>query len=260
MLRKFAIPLILVCLAAWCAFSIGCGGSSSSSIKNCTATYDVVGDWNITLNGTAGDGGVINTSGLALFFDSFGDVLAFPSLTGACSFSGTATLYASTLGGGGSGTTSVTGNVNSAVSISGTYSTSSGSAQFSVGPLTPLTGSVSALSQSMLAEIRSDPNADIWQLSVAPSGTQAGMTFSGPNTSNTCTITGTFTQEGTSTANLNVFDVSITFSGTGCPNSGTLTGLGFESSSDYFSMNGNAAGTYLYAISSSTATVLEIFP
>jgi hypothetical protein len=73
-------------------------------------------------------------------------------------------------------------------------------------------------------------------------------------------VSGTFNQEGGDLSTLNVFDTSITFSGSGCPATGTLTGVGFESSSDYFSMNGKAQGTYFYAASSSSAAVFEIFP
>jgi hypothetical protein len=85
-----------------------------------------------------------------------------------------------------------------------------------------------------------------------------GFTGAGPlSGGGTCDINGTFNQEGGNAANLNVFDVSITF-GAGCPFS-NVTGLGFESSSDYFTMNGSASGTYLYAVPSGSASVLEIF-
>ena len=85
------------------------------------------------------------------------------------------------------------------------------------------------------------------------------MSFSGTGLSGatTCDINGTFSQEGGNVANLNVFDVSITF-GAGCPFS-NVSGVGFESNSDYFDMNSNAAGNYLYAVSSGSALVLEIF-
>jgi hypothetical protein len=83
----------------------------------------------------------------------------------------------------------------------------------------------------------------------------SGTALLGPGT--TCTMSGTFTQEGGNVANMNVFDTSITF-GAGCPFS-NFTGIGLESKSDYFSQNGSAPGTYLYAASSSSAMVLEIF-
>jgi len=68
-----------------------------------------------------------------------------------------------------------------------------------------------------------------------------------------CNVSGTFNQE-----TGNVFDVSLTLSGDSCSVS-SITGLGFESSSDYLNVNGGAAGTYLYAVSSSSDLVLEVF-
>jgi hypothetical protein len=71
-----------------------------------------------------------------------------------------------------------------------------------------------------------------------------------------CEANGTFTEVGTN----NVFDVSITLMPT-CPITGTFTGIGFESSADYFGLNGGNADTYLYAdILDGTSTfVIEFF-
>jgi hypothetical protein len=46
-----------------------------------------------------------------------------------------------------------------------------------------------------------------------------------------------------------------------CPITGTFTGIGFESSADYFGLNGGHADTYLYAdILDGTSTfVVEFF-
>ncbi len=260
MLRKSIFLLALLCLAAWFALTVGCGSSSAPKTKACTGTFNVVGNWNLTLNGAAGEAGVIDTTGLTLFFDSFGDVVSFPGITGACSFTGNATIYATGLGGGGTGTATVTGNVNSDTSISGTATATTGSTPFTAAPpASPLITPVAAVSGSMLGEIQGDPGADIWQFAVTATDTGAGMTFSGPNVGSTCTLSGSLTQEGTTSQNLNVFSSSMTFTGTGCPFSGTLTGLGLESTSDYFGMNGGTAGTYLYAMASSAPVVLEIF-
>jgi hypothetical protein len=117
-----------------------------------------------------------------------------------------------------------------------------------------LSGSVTALSGSLIAEIEGAANPAIWTLNFSPAGAGASMSLSGSD-NQSCNVTGTFTQEGSS----NVFDVSMTFTGSGCP-AGTLSGLGFESNSDYFQMNGGAAGVYLYAASSKSASVFEIFP
>ena len=67
-----------------------------------------------------------------------------------------------------------------------------------------------------------------FNLTFTPTGSGQSMSFTGSNTFG-CDISGTFTQEGTN----NVFDVSMTIAGTvDCPITGSMTGLGFESSSD----------------------------
>jgi len=253
MFRKLVLSLLLLFFLAICAMSINCGSSSNSTITSCTGgPYDVVGDWNLTLNSSAGEAGVINTAGSALFFDSAGDVVVGPTITGSCSFSGTMTIYV--IGGVGSGGASTTGNVNSATSITGTVNPSSGSIAFSAAPISPLSGAPAALSGSeYLGVIEADPGANIWELTFTPTGTGQSMTVSGTNTADTCTVSGTLTQEGSN----NVFDTAIAFSGSGC-SFANIDGLALESNSDYF--EGGGAGTYLYAISSSSAAVLEVSP
>jgi hypothetical protein len=100
---------------------------------------------------------------------------------------------------------------------------------------------------------------NFWQMTFTATGNGASMSFSGSSTDG-CNISGTLSQEGGNLSTLNVFDVSITYTGTNCPAAGTVTGLGFESSSDYFSVTGGVAGTYLYAASSTSASVFEIYP
>jgi hypothetical protein len=111
----------------------------------------------------------------------------------------------------------------------------------------------------MLAETAGSTTGAIWQLSftLGPSG--SSMAFSGSD-GMSCDVSGTFDQEGGNLSTLNVFDVTMTFSGT-CPDTGTgvVSSLGFESSSDYFDFNGGAPGTYLYSASSTSALVFEIF-
>jgi hypothetical protein len=256
MLRNVVLSLSLLCLLAICAMTINCGGSSNSNTTTgCTGgPFNVVGDWNLTFNGAAGSAGVINTAGLALFFDSLGDVVALPSITGSCSFSGTATLYGSLLGADQTITGSATGNVNSATSITATATSSSGNITLSAAPISPLSGAPTALTVPQLGVIQSDPDANIWELTFTPTGTGQSMTVSGTNIADTCTVTGTLTQEGSN----NVFDSAIAFSGSGCPFP-SINGLALESNSDYFDVNGGAAGTYLYAISSTSPAVLEVF-
>jgi hypothetical protein len=270
MLRNLVLSLSLLCLLAICAMTINCGSSSSSNsggVQNCSGgPFNVVGDWNITLSGGGGSvsgPGVINTAGLAVFFQTTntvpapGDTAVFPAITGASCFSGTATAYGTPLSGGGSMTDTVTGNVNSATSITGTLSNGS---SFIMASGSPLTGSVLPLSGSYLGEIEGALTPAIWQLTFTPTGAGSSMSFSGSDGAS-CDVSGTFGQEGGNVSNINVFDSSMTFSGT-CPDTGTgtVTGLGSESGTDYFLINGGMAETYLYSASSTSALVFEIFP
>lgn len=261
MLRSFVLLSSLVFLAILSAGIISCSSSSGGATACTGGPYNVVGDWTLSSGGASGPG-VINSSGLAVFFETSatvptpGNTVVMPTISGACSFSGTATSYNTPLSGGGTTTTTATGNVTSDTSISGTVS--NGTA-FTLTPNSALSGSPTALSGSMLGEIEGWTGTNLWQLSFSPAGTGKGMSFSGSDSSQGCTVSGTFSQEGGGSSTLNVFDVSITYFGTGCPTTGTVTGLGFESNTDYFDMNASAPGTYLYAASSSSASVFEIF-
>jgi len=257
MLRNVLLSLSLLLVLAICAMTVNCGGSSNSNTTTaCTGgPYDVVGDWNLTFNGASGSAGVINTAGSALFFDSFGDVVVLPTVTGSCSFTGTSTLYESLPGGGETVAGPTTGNVTSDTSITGTATSSSGTITLSAAPISPFSGAPTALTGSQyLGVIEGDPDANIFELTFTPTGTGQGMTVSGTNVGDTCTVTGTLTQEGSN----NVFDSVIAFSGSGCFFS-SINGLALESNSDYFTADGGAAGTYLYAISSSSPAVMEVY-
>lgn len=270
MSRGLALCLSLLCLVLVGVMAISCGSSSNTfHTTNCSVVYNVVGDWTLSVSGTGGalsGPGVINSSGLAAFFQTTttapapGDTVVMPSITGTCSFSGTATAYATPGSGGGAVTDTVQGTVSSDVSISGTLSNGN---MFSLTPNSPLSGAVTALSGSgWLGAEEGATVPIIWQLALTPTGAGSSMSFAGTGQiidGSTCHMTGTFNQEGGDVSTLNVFDVSITSLDAGCPIGGTLTGLGFESSQDYFSLNGNATGTYLYAMSSSSDFVFEIF-
>jgi len=265
-MRKFALLLSFACLVLVCALITSCGSGNSGGGENCSGpAVDVVGDWTLDTSGNGGSAsgpGIINGSGLAVFFQTTpaddpndGTTVVMPSITGASKcISGTATAYATPANGGSSASQTVQGTINSSTSISGSLSNGN---NFSLTSSSPLTGSVTALSGTgWLSEEEGAIQPIIWDITLTPTGNNNSMSFTG--TSATCNINGTFNQEGSSTANLNVFDVTVT-SVEGCPFD-NFTGIGFESSSDYFGMNGGAAGTYLYAASAvNGATVLEIF-
>jgi hypothetical protein len=263
-LHKSLWMLAVALLVFIATLSIGCGSSNPTTV--CTGPYNVVGPWQITVNtssATVKGYGAIDSAGLALFFDntqpgSAGDTLQMPTLTGACSFSGNVTEY-SEPGGPRSGvvlTDAVEGNVTSSTAISGTL-TGSPTGTVSLTSFSPLPGAVAAVSGAKTGAVQGTFNSQpvLLALTFTPSGTNNGMTFTTTNLAG-CEANGTFTQQGTS----NVFDVSITLMPT-CPITGTFTGIGFESSSDYFNLNGGSADTYLYAniLDSSNTFVMEIF-
>lgn len=277
MLNKFVQCICFASLVLLGVATISCGGSSASSARKIPCTggpYNVVGVWGLEVNGSQGYlPGVINSAGLAIFFeDTLGDPksgseVVMPSITGACSFSENLTYYVTraVLGGGEIYSDPVQGTVQSDPAIDGTISETGGSESFVAlplsGPIAP-----TALNSSMTAVDVSSPVACLTpgclQVQVVASGTgnSANMTLSGTDGSN-CDVTGTFKQEGSNAANLNVFDVSFTFTGTSCQVTGTITGLGFESTADYFGYTPfPPTGTFLYVMSSNSADVFEIYP
>jgi hypothetical protein len=265
MLSRVALWLCLVCLAFVGALAISC--SSSGSAKPCTGgPYNVVGDWHLTVTDTDGIPltmyGAIDSAGLALFFDNSmgdsGDTSELPSMTGTCAFSGNVTAYAEPGGpeSGSSSTEAAQGNVTSSSAFEGTFS-GAVAGTFSAVSFTPLAGAVAAVSGSKTGAVPGSFNGTPILLSTTftPAGSDNSMSFATTNLAG-CEANGTFTEVGTN----NVFDVSITLMPT-CPITGTFTGIGFESSADYFGLNGGHADTYLYAdILDGTSTfVIEFF-
>ena len=264
---RIALLISFASLVLIGAMTVGCGNSSLGGKTACTGgPYDVVGDWSITFNNNNVpqiSPGVINSAGLAVFFDNGGNEIVMPSITGTCSFSGNLTIYIGLVNFGGTKSFPAQGTVGPGPipAISGTFGTNTGSGSFNFVPfasLSALSGPPTALNSNMTLLDASSPVANWLQIRVMPSGigNSANMTLSGTDGLN-CNVTGTFTQEGSNGANLNVFDTSITFTGTGCPTTGTLTGVGFESDVDYIGFD-NEPGPYLWAVSSSSADVIEI--
>jgi hypothetical protein len=274
MLRKVILLLSLASLALIAAVTISCGNSSSTNSTACSGgPYDVVGNWQVNLTSSGGSDtfyGAIDSAGLALAFDnnsaqlSTGDTLQLPTLTGACSFSGTATAYAEPTGVARSPLAlTAQGNVASATSFTASYS-GPATGSFTAASFKPLTGSVTALSGTLTGEAEGAPNGKpvLYPFTFTPTavGTNSNMNFTTSLAlSPTCTVSGTFTQVTTA----NVFDVSITFAGTTCALTGTFTGLGFESSTDYFGFTTGTASTgpFLYAdiLASSNTFVMEFW-
>jgi len=268
MFSRFALLISFASLVLVGAMTISCGSSSSATKPTCTGgPYYVAGDWSINLTVSRRypvQAGVISPAGLALFFDSAGDEIAIPGITGACSFSDNLTLYIGQVNFGGTYSYPVQGNVQPGPAITGTISEPEGPQSFVSVPLSPFTPT--ALNSNMAAVDLSSAVACLRPgcvlVQVVPSGTgnSADMTLSGTDGLN-CYVSGTFAQEGSNAANLNAFDVSLTFTGTGCQVTGTINGLGFESPADYFGFTPYPpSGTFLYAMSANSANVFEFYP
>lgn len=274
MLRKFAWFLTLATLALIGALALSCG--SSSSPKPCTGTYNVVGDWQLTVTNTSSLGslteyGAIDSAGLALFFDNTlpsasGDSAELPTVSGSCSFSGNVSAYPEPgPNAGPTVTDAAQGTITSSTAMSGSFTGTGNnpSGTFTGAAFTPLTGSVTALSGSKTGAVQGAINGQpvVLPLIFTQSGANNSMAFTtNAALSPDCSVNGAFTEVGTN----NVFDVSITFTstgGAGCAMTGTFTGLGFESSSDYFDLNNKSAETYLYAdiLATTNTFVMEIY-
>jgi hypothetical protein len=261
MLRKIAWLLSVACLVLIAAMTFSCGSSSITVNPSCTGgPYSVVGNWQMTVTPTgvnpATGYGAVDSAGLALFFDTSsstgsGETLELPALSGVCYFSGNIVSYPAPSSTATTITDSLQGNVASG-KITGIFSGVSAGTVSAV-PFSPLSGAPIALSGARTGGI--EGLTDTLSLTFSPT-TRAGMSFTGTDTSN-CTISGTFTQVGSS----NVFDVSYTVAGASPCVAATSTGIGFESNTDYFNLNNSAAGTYLYAdiLESTGAFVLEVF-
>jgi hypothetical protein len=263
MYRNLFLVSCLIGLTLVGTILIGCGSASKSSMGGgCTGgPYNVVGDWVITVTGAGGSAsgpGVIDASGLAVFFQTTtttpaaGDTVVLPAIAGTCSFSGNTTAYGTPASGGGSATDTVSGSVNSASAITGTISNGN---TFSVAPNSPLSGAVTIPSGSMYAAVQGATTLELFQLGV--SGSSSSIILNGTNNLG-CNVSGTLTQAGAN----NVFDASLTFTGAACPATTSVSGVGFESNNDYFGLSGNpqVTGTYLYVVSSNSAFVFEIYP
>jgi hypothetical protein len=244
MARKLALLLSFAFLVLLGAITISCSSSSGSGGN--TGPFNVVGNWVANFSASVGATelgyGAIDSSGLGAFFDTSGNIVQLPTITGAKSFSGNLTAYAvnGTFFPGGAVMVSDAsqGTVNSATSITGTF-TGSPSGNFTAAPFSPLSGSAAPPSGTMQGKITGF--ADTLQFTFTSGGAFTGADFAGPGS--TCNLIGTLTQQGTS----NVFDVTYNSASGDCFLNGQ-TGIAFESATDYFNVNGGADSTYFYMI------------
>lgn len=181
---------------------------------------------------------------MAVLFYGPANIVQLPTVTGGSSFSGNLTAHAvnPTLFSNGSAVATETaqGSVNSATSIRGSFTGNGTPAgTFSAVPYAPLSASVVPVSGTLNGKIIGF--ADALQLTFSSNGRFTGGDF-GPGGS-VCNVNGTLTQEGTH----NVFDVTYSNTSGSCMPD-IDTGIAFESTTDYFNLNGAKDAVYLYGI------------
>ena len=248
------LVLLAAALLVGCNGSNSSSGSTSSSTGNDPVTFLIQGTWNGSYSISGGPANVAVTSviaqsGYGFFYDSSGYVYVLPTLNGGPFMSGTLTAYAP------AGTTftngqtteqfTVTGTVSN-MNISGSFTGNGETGSFTLTRYTPFSGTPSIVAGQWQGYY-AGTNAAAVDITMNANGSFSGSDANG------CTITGTLTQIQSS----NLFQVSADSSGAGC--AGQLSGLAFESSSDYFNLFGGAAGTYYYvgASNASDAFVAE---
>jgi hypothetical protein len=256
MARRLVLLLCLASLSLVGEITLSCGSSSGSGGGN-KGPYNVAGNWQTSFSpafgATTTSYGAITSSGLGAMFDTSGNIVQLPTITGANAFSGNLTAYAvnGTFFTGGTVilTNPAQGNVNSATSIAGSFA-GSPSGTFSAASFSPLSGSVVPVSGTLNGKITGFATTVL--LTLASDGSFTGGEFSGPGS--TCNVQGTLTQEGTR----NLFDVTYNTVSGNCL-ADTQTGIAFESKTDYFNVNGGADSVYLYVILL-TSTLPQVRP
>lgn len=235
----------LVSLAILLSILNACGSSSSDG--GSSATADVQGEWDgsYTITGVPGSTAVtavIKQGGFGFFYDANGVVYVLPTLNGNTTLTGTITAFAPL------GYIFTDGHTQDQFNVSGTASDGSINGNFNGN------GETGSFALSRFAPFSGTPSviAGSWQGFYVGSGEaavditmNADGTFSG-NDGNGCNITGAASLIG-SGSNL----ISVTVHSTGASSTpgiscaGTLTGLGYESSTDA-GIFGGAPGTYYY--------------
>jgi hypothetical protein len=234
------IAFLVTVLLAGCGGGGGSSGSGSSSMGD-PVTYDIQSTWSgsYSISGEPADvpvTAVIAQSGYGFFYDSNGDVYVLPTLDGGPILSGTLTAYAP------KGTTfpdgkateqfQVTGSVSN-TTISGTFSGNGETGSFSLATFTSFTGTPSIIAGQWQGYYVGTTSSAV-DITMNTNGSFTGSDADG------CTISGSLTE----IQSTNIFQVSVNSVGAGC--AGQLSGLAFESSSDYNNLFGGAMGTYYY--------------
>ena len=224
-----------------------CGGGSGGSGNSAPTTANVQGEWSgsYSISGVASSTpitAVIESGGFGFFLDSSGVIYVLPVLNGSTTVTGTITAYAP-LGytftdGHTQDQFNLTGTASD-TSITGTFGGNGETGTFTLSKYTPFSGTPSIISGSYQGFYIGSGEAAV-DITMNSNGT-----FSG-NDGNGCTIAGTASLVGSA----NLIAVAVDSTGTsttpGIVCAGTLTGLGFESSTDAFGLFGGAAGTYYY--------------
>jgi len=221
----------------------GGGGGGTASVQGTWIGY-------YTVTGTSGHTSVtavIQANGYAFFYDATGVIYVLPKLSGSTTLSGTITAYAPlgfTFSDGNTQDNYVLTGTASDTAISGSFDGNSNgvTGTFYLTPFVPYTLTPTIVSGFWNGFYVGSSAAAI-ALTVQPSGTFVGTDANG------CALAGTLTQLQSGT---NLFNVSVTSTGSSAGCYGHLTGLAFESNNDYSGVFGGTTGTYYYAGVSNT--------
>lgn len=212
------------------------GGSGPQQNEAVTVNGAFGGTYTVQGAGSLNVLGAISQSGFGFFADSHGFLYVLPSLSTSGGLSGTLNGYSPPGGtfpnSSPTAQFSVTGSADaSGTSITGTFSSSGESGTFSLSPLTMLKPSLAGMAGTYSGFYIGSGLASV-NLTIASDGTVTGSDGTG------CTIAGKITA-----ASGGIFTFAAN-SGTGVDCAGQLTGIAFESGSDFAA--GASSGTYLY--------------
>ncbi len=233
----------------------GCGGSSPVSNSGGTgggAAPSVVangaysGSYTVQGVGSSNIVGAIGQAGIGYFADSLGFVYVLPAIPSSGTISGSLTGYAPPGQTFQSGQRvqqfAVTGSASGATAstISGTFNGGGESGTFSLSSL--------SISSATQASLTGQYSGAYW----GSSGSRVNVTISSSGAISGSDGLGCLLSGSATPATGNVLTITVSATGSGC--AGSLSGIGFASTSDLSGIFSGAAGSYLYFGGSNTAS------
>jgi len=248
MMSRTAPFLVSAIVIAVAGLTLSCGSSTSGGGQH-QGSYNVVGNWqvgfSVTVGASNGGMGAIDSTGVAAFFDTGGNIFQLPTITGTSTFSGSLNAYAENAnpfpGGVYSLTDSAQGTVTSATTIGGTFTALGTPGTFNLVPFSPLSGANVPLSGAYRAKFLGF--TDVVNFNFASDGTFTGSDDPSIQIPG-CGFNGTLTQQGSS----NVFDMTFSTMASNSCIATNETGIAFQSKIDYFNVNNGADTNYFYVM------------